>query len=159
MQALDAIIDWCDQNESVTVDHRVDVLAGRAWTKSTKIETDQNNKKLRVQLSTTSIAQAALKAVVDGNLAGVLNAASQLNAVIKANAVMEEMFFADPPKYAEWTADDWVMSLHRAKRTIINTDMWKETIPQWKRTNAEKYAALVPKKTGRKSKPADLLMK
>jgi hypothetical protein len=83
--------------------------------------------------------EAALKAVIDGGLAGVLSAASNVDAVTKHSETMMMMLKTDI-KYYEWSADDWVTRLKAAKGTIIKTSAWKYILG-WRLENKAKRKA------------------
>lgn len=86
-----------------------------------------------------SLPKAALKAVVDGGLAGVLAAANKVDAATKCSETMMAMLKTDN-KYYEWSADDWVSHLQAAKRTILATDAW-DHIKEWRLENKAKRNA------------------
>lgn len=90
-----------------------------------------------------SIIAAALKAVVDGRMSGVLAQADKLSAKERANAVMLEMLASDS-SYYEWTLNDWVEHLRRAKKTIQATEAWQKIMAYGE---ANREARKVSKKT------------
>jgi hypothetical protein len=77
--------------------------------------------------------RAALLAVLDGGLLGVLNKAESCSAVDKASATMFEMLKTNNAYY-DWTLDDWARHLNRAKNTINKTDAWKHIL-RWRLDN------------------------
>lgn len=79
------------------------------------------------------INDAALKAVVDGGLAGVLAAANKVDAVTKHSETMSAMLKNDNGYYS-WSADEWATYLKAAKGTIIKTDAWQH-IKGWRLEN------------------------
>ncbi|MCY3010407.1 MAG: hypothetical protein NTY42_11245 [Planctomycetota bacterium] len=105
----------------------------------------------------TSIEQEALKAIIDGKMAGVLNAAKKIPAQIRVDKAMDEMFWSDPLVYSRWRISDWTGQLHCHRSFVCNSKTRTETIPNWKAANADLYAQKVPKRTGRKLKPTESL--
>jgi hypothetical protein len=85
--------------------------------------TDAEHAQVEQSNRSKGLPEAALKAVIDGGLAGVLAAASKVDAVMKHSETMMAMLKTDN-KYYAWTADDWVTHLEAAKRTILATDAW-----------------------------------
>ncbi len=80
-----------------------------------------------------TIRRAALRAVVDGGLSGVLNQADSCSAVDKASATMSDMLKKDSGYY-DWTVDQWASHLCRGKKTIIKTAAWKQVLG-WRNDN------------------------
>jgi hypothetical protein len=102
-----------------------------------------------------SIEQEALKAVIDGNMAGVLNAAGRVPRAVQVDKIMHDMFWSDPSLYAGWVVDDWEIEIKCRRQFITNSKTWTETIPKWRAANAEMYIPKVPNGTGRKLKPIE----
>jgi hypothetical protein len=95
----------------------------------------------------TSIEQEALKAVIDGKMAGVLNAAMRVPRAVQVDKIMHDMFLSDPSLYASWTVDDWELEIKCRRQFITDSKTWIETIPKWRAENAEKYVRKVPEGT------------
>jgi hypothetical protein len=81
----------------------------------------------------TSLPEAALKAIVDGGMAGVLNEAGKLPAAQRHSRTMMEMLAKDA-RYYWWSAEDWVVHLKSSKPTILETDAW-DHIKRWREEN------------------------
>jgi len=71
-----------------------------------------------------SLPDAALKAIVAGGMAGVLNEAGKLPAAERYSKTMMEMFEQDS-RYLEWTLEQWEVHLGGSKKTIQGCDAWK----------------------------------
>ena len=112
LQALDAVIDWCEQKPEPTQVAPVDP-----------------QKEIRAE---------ALAAVVAGGLAGITQAAVSLPAGDRVSKVMRSMC-ASGEKYYLWTADDWAVHLKSSKKTITGCVAWKE-IMKWR--EAKKQTAM-----------------
>jgi hypothetical protein len=91
-----------------------------------------------------AIAAAALRAVVDGNLAGVLQAAVGTRAVDRVTALIRDRVVNDQRLY-ERKADHWAEELRVTKKTITDSEGWRE-IMEWRAANK---ADRVSKKTGK----------
>ncbi len=89
-----------------------------------------------------TIQQAALRAVVDGGLSGVLNQADSCSAVDKASATMSDMLKKDSGYY-DWTVDQWVRHLSRSRKTIIKTPAW-DHIRSWRNDNKKSVKVSEP---------------
>ena len=87
------------------------------------------------------IVQEALRAVVDGGLAGVMRVAESAPSSQKVSEQMRNMLAADIERYW-WTVDDWVCQLSCSKKTIVGNktkgippcDAWKD-IMAWRESN------------------------
>jgi hypothetical protein len=103
------------------------------------LEQSKEQEQVEQSVSSNGLQDAALKALIDGGLAGVLAAASKVDAATKHSETMMTMLKTDT-KYYEWSADDWVTYLKAAKGTIIKTRAWKH-IKDWRSGNKEKRKA------------------
>jgi len=90
------------------------------------------------------LTRIALDVVVDGGLAGVLQAAASNSRSVQCSAVMVEMLKSDATYY-EWSADTWASTLKATKRTITRGTAWAQ-IMEWREANKLKR---VPKKTAK----------
>jgi len=86
-----------------------------------------------------SLPEAALKAIVDGGMAGVLNEAGKLPAAQRHSRTMMEMLAKDA-RYYWWSAEDWVVHLKSSKPTILETDAW-DHIKRWREENKRERLA------------------
>jgi hypothetical protein len=75
----------------------------------------------------------ALKAIVDGGMAGVFTQAGKLSAAQRHSKTMMEMLKKDSRYYA-WTVEDWVAHLKAGKKTVLETDAW-DHIKGWRQEN------------------------
>jgi hypothetical protein len=73
----------------------------------------------------SEVSQAALSAVVEGGLAGVLQAASTRKATERCTEVIRTMLAADGNRYT-WSLADWMRELSMGKQTIQHSEAWKE---------------------------------
>jgi hypothetical protein len=80
-----------------------------------------------------SLPETALKAIVAGGLAGVLNEAGKVPAAQRHSRAMMEML-ANDTRYYWWSAEDWVVHLKSSKPTILATDAW-DHIKRWREEN------------------------
>jgi hypothetical protein len=92
------------------------------------------------------VARLALNAVVDGGLAGVLQAAAGTSSADRASEIMR-MMLANDRRYYEWKADEWANHLRVTKRTITNGKAWREIMTLRASKKAERVPKPVPKKT------------
>ncbi len=98
-----------------------------------------------------TICREALRAVVEGDLAGVLGAAGKVPSREKVSEVMRNMLAADPARY-EWSADEWVRQLGCTKQTIVGNnkkeippcDAWAERMA-WRESNKQNRFPKKPK--------------
>jgi hypothetical protein len=103
----------------------------------------QKDSKVVAPVDGSHIAQEALRAVIDGGLAGVMRVAESAPSRQKVSETMRNMLTADPERYW-WTANDWVRELDCTKSTITgNTkkgtppcDAWVE-IKAWRESNKQ----------------------
>lgn len=94
--------------------------------------------------------QLALREIVNGGMAGVLQAAGKVSAKDRANLVMNQML--DSPnaeEYFAWRIVDWVERLKMARKTILETDAYKIRIKSWQAQNRERVSKkTISRKTG-----------
>jgi hypothetical protein len=112
-----------------------DLSRAFGWNRE-KIEVASKNDKREVvdasRPEEASLPEAALKAIVDGGMAGLLNEAGKLPAAQRYSKTMMEML-KDSCYYA-WTVEDWVTHLGAGKKTVLETDAW-DHIKRWREEN------------------------
>ena len=91
-----------------------------------------------------AVESAVLGAVVAGGLAGVLQVAVGARAVDRVTAIIRERVAKDRRLYW-WRADDWAAELRVTKKTVTDSDGWREVMA-WRASNK---ADRVSKKTGK----------
>lgn len=84
------------------------------------------------------IPALALKAVVDGGDSALINQALKVPAKQRYTATMRKMLVEDR-RYYEWSLYDWANHLGASKKTIQNTDAWRE-IMEYREQNKQDRA-------------------
>lgn len=88
-----------------------------------------------------TIQTAALRAAIEGGLAGLVRLANSAPSSSKVSATMQSMLNEDSSRYA-WTVDDWADKLGCSKKTIVGNkkrgiapcDAWREIL-LWRESN------------------------
>jgi hypothetical protein len=81
----------------------------------------------------SSVPELALKALLDGGMAGVVSQAIKVPAKQRHSQAMMTMLEEDS-KYYAWTLEDWQLNLKAARKTVLETAAWTH-IQQWREEN------------------------
>jgi hypothetical protein len=88
--------------------------------------------------STQGLPEKALKAVLDGGMAGVLNLTTTMPAKVRISKVMEELIGKNE-KYIEWTLNEWETYFKASRTTIVKTEAWKEIMKRRASNKANRF--------------------
>jgi hypothetical protein len=91
---------------------------------TTKAPQQADNKVDDSNQTKTALPEAALKAVIDGGLASVMNQAIKVPAKQRHSETIMRMLKSDA-RYYEWSLDEWASHLGASKKTIQDTEGWR----------------------------------